>query len=448
MDWLAQATTAVRSGYDRTARHLTLGNLVSISWVSIGVVICVLIFQDLSRDLVTIEPISTPKTFAEDGYTPEVASRRLHDALNKYADNAGTSMQNRKVESREELPDFIVPKIDLSINAIVASIRDVLHHNSGQRITGEFVVHDNLVLRLRVDGLEVFSGSGDRNDPDRLLTEAVPAVMDKIRPYLVISTQYNIDPKRAVERADYIINHLKSSDVNVEWAYILKGKYFIDQKQFAEAEKVLRAALSLNWSNAVAHNNLGFLREKQNRLDEAMTQYERAIAIDPNYVLAHNNLGIVLRGRSRIKEAIAEHQSAIKIDPASFQAHLDLGVDWERQNNDFDAAILEYNAALGCAKTKHDVAIAHDHLGTALWRQSLANIDQATKHYRLAIESDPNYSEVHDHLGRALGRQRKLDEALSEFRQAVEIDPNNAEAKSDLDSALQRTQSGASKRER
>src|ERR1700722_15454822 len=107
MDWLAPGTTAVRSGYDRTARHLTLGNLVSISWVSIGVVICVLIFQDLSRDLVTIEPISTPKTFAEDGYTPEVASRRLHDALNKYADNAGTSMQNRKVESREELPDFI-----------------------------------------------------------------------------------------------------------------------------------------------------------------------------------------------------------------------------------------------------------------------------------------------------------------------------------------------------
>jgi Flp pilus assembly protein TadD len=345
MDWLAQAATAARSAYGRSAAYLSLGNLVSISWVSIWVVICVLIFQDLSRDLVTIEPISTPKSFADNGYTPEVASRRLHDALNKYADNANSSMQSRDVQAREELPDFVLPKIDLSLNAIVASISSVLHYGSGQQITGEFISRGKLLLRLRVDGQEVFSGSDDNNDPDQLLGQAAAAVMDKIRPYLVASTLYDSDRKQGIEKADYIINHYRLSDVNVQWSYILKGNYLNGQNQPGEAEKILRIAVALNWSNASAHINLGNALLRQGRFDEAITQYQRAIAIDPIDSFAHNNLGVALYGQSKPDEAILEYRQSIKIDPNNSKAHNNLGL-MLFQKDRLDEAISEFQLAI------------------------------------------------------------------------------------------------------
>jgi tetratricopeptide (TPR) repeat protein len=431
MDWLAQAATAARSAYGRTSDYLTLGNLVSISWVSIWVVICVLIFQDLSRDLVTIEPISTPEAFANDGYTPEVASRRLHDALNTYADNAGSLMRNRDVESREELPDFVVPKIDLSLNAIVASIRSALHYGSGQRITGEFISRDGLLLRVRVDGQEVFSGSGDPNDPDKLLAQAAPFVMDKIRPYLVASTLYRSDPKRGVEKADYIINHRKSSDVNVQWSYVLKGRYLIEQNQLAEAENILRIAIPLNWSNATAHLNLGFALFKQDRIDEAISQYERAIAIDPIFSLAHNDLGAALDKNSKPDEAIVQYQEAIKIDPTYCGARANLAGLFSKQQR-FDDAISQYRSEIECAKTGRELSIVHNNLGNALLNKPDGKIE-ATEEYRLAIVVDPDYSPAHYNLGMMLSRQGRLDEAIDEYKLAVTADPNNAKAKANLE---------------
>ncbi len=445
MEWLAQAATAVRSAYGRTSAYLTLGNLVSISWISIWVVICVLIFQDLSRDLVTIEPIATPKSFAEGGYTPEVASRRLHDALNQYARDAGTMMQNRKVESREELPDFIVPKIDLSLNAIVASIRGVLHYNSGQRITGEFVSHDKLLLRLRVDGQEVFSGSGDPKDPDQLLTQAAPAVIDKIRPYVVAVALYDVDSKQGEETGDYIINHLKPSAVNVEWSYILKGICLADQKRFAEAEEVLRTAVSLNWYNANAHNNLASVLDRQQKPQEAIRQYELAIALDPGFAEAHFNLAISLDKTSNTDGAIAEYQQAIKIDPKDFDSHFNLANIWYARLK-LDAATREYKAAIEFGRIKKDLALAHVGLGNVLSMNPDAKIDEAVSEYRLAIESDPNVSVAHANLGRALRRQQgKLDEAISQFQLALVADKNDARAKTDLESALRSKQADAPK---
>lgn len=455
MEWLAQAATAVRSAYGRTSGYLTLGNLVSISWISVWVVICVLIFQDLSRDLVTIEPIATPKSFAEDGYTAEVASRRLHDALNKFADDAGTMMQNRKVESREELPDFIVPKIDLSLNAIVASIRGVLHYSSGQRITGEFVSRDRLLLRLRVDGREVFSGSGDPKDPDQLLAEAAPAVMEKIRPYIVASSLYNTDPQRAVEKADSIIARLKPSDVNVAWAYMLKGLYLADQKQLPEAEKVMRTALKLDWSNAVTHVNLGNILLKARRPDEAIGQFQRAAAVDPDFSDAYIGLGMALSQTGKIDQAVAEVERAIEIDPRSAAAHGVLGTLLSIQQR-FAAAAAEFRSALqyapeytvatGYARAKLALSTIHIGLGIALLNlQPDRKIDEAILEFALAIDSEPILVSAHYNLGMALRLQDKIDEAIDELQLCVQLDPDYPGLKDELADALEIKRSRDSK---
>ena len=450
MDWLKQAANAARSAYARWAPHLTLGNLVSISWVSIWVVVCVMIFQDLSRDLVTIEPISTPKAFAEQGYTPEVASRRLRDALNQYADNAHTTMQIGEVATREELPDFVLPKIDLSLNSIVASIRGVLHYGDSQHITGEFIARDKLLLRLRIDGQEIFSGSGDIGDPDELLARAAPTVIEKVRPFIFVATLFGSNPKQAVEKAQFLIDHRPSSDANVQWSYILKGFWLGEQHQFAEAEAVLRNAVKLNWRSAVAHAALGNALRDQEKFEEAILQYRRGIAIDPNFARVHYEFAIALEAQAKPAEAIAELRQAIRIDPKFVFSHVLLARLLFVQGK-FDDAMVEHKIGIEYARTALELNYAHTSFADDLSFMPVGDIgnnrEDAVVHYRLALRSDPNNAAAYNGMGQILATQLKFDEATSAFREGLLWDPDNATIRKSLTDTLQLEKDIANMRE-
>src|SRR5689334_8885331 len=58
---------------------------LTVSAVFTVVVIAMLLIQELTRGAIAIEPISVPKELAENGYAPEVAARRLRDAVNAFA---------------------------------------------------------------------------------------------------------------------------------------------------------------------------------------------------------------------------------------------------------------------------------------------------------------------------------------------------------------------------
>jgi hypothetical protein len=125
-----------------------------------------------------------------------VASRRLCDALGSYAKQSGSNLKGPSVFPRAELPDIVVPKIGLSLDAIVSILRTLLHLGNRQTVSGEFVIRDNLAwLRVRVDGVEVYSSlSGvDVEQPDAALLSAAADVMEKIRPYLVASIIYTMN---------------------------------------------------------------------------------------------------------------------------------------------------------------------------------------------------------------------------------------------------------------
>jgi Flp pilus assembly protein TadD len=65
------------------------------------------------------------------------------------------------------------------------------------------------------------------------------------------------------------------------------------QKQYAEAEKQLLAALAINARNPFAYNLLGIALREQGKFADARAAYESALSVDPNYAKAHFNLGIL-----------------------------------------------------------------------------------------------------------------------------------------------------------
>jgi Flp pilus assembly protein TadD len=60
-----------------------------------------------------------------------------------------------------------------------------------------------------------------------------------------------------------------------------------------------------------AHYNLGMAWARQNRLDEAIPEYEQTLKIDPDCAEAHANLGVALQLRGRIGDAAAHFQKAL-----------------------------------------------------------------------------------------------------------------------------------------
>jgi Flp pilus assembly protein TadD len=470
------------------ARTATVANLVALTWIGVSVVISVLIVREVTRDVVTIEAISVPKTLAESGYTPEVASHRLRDALNQYAsfnkpsyfDNIG----GLNISASDELPDFVVPTIGLSLNAIVSSIQSVLHYSRGHMISGEITVRDKFALRVRVDGRQVYSSGFESDSPDDLLGKAAPAVMEMIQPIVAAMAVYRDHREQGLLKADDIIAHTDRSDANVEAAFILKGNHALVTGNNAEAEKLLREVIRSHWSDPEAHNLLGIALQRQSRLDEALVQfhrfaemspkspvpynnigynlvlaakpgdkldaaiaqYRRAIELDPRYLLARNNLGLALAREGHTDEAIAEYRNAVRIDPKYLYPHWNLAFALRGQRK-FDDALAEFHAAIDCTRDNLKLAILHVSVADMLKEKAGAagRLDDAIAEYRHAIEIDPTYTWAHNNLGMIWRDQDKLDDAIAEFRSALQADAKNAAAKANLDHVLRLKEAAAPK---
>jgi tetratricopeptide (TPR) repeat protein len=463
------------------ARTATIANLVALTWIGLSVVICVLIVREVTRDVVTIEAISVPKTLADSGYTPEVASHRLRDALNQYASFNKPSYVGDigvpNISARDELPDFVVPQIGLSLNAIVSSIQSVLHYNRGHTISGELIFRDKFALRVRVDGRQVYSSGFESDSPDDLLGKAAPAVTEKIQPIIVAMAMYRDHREQGLLKADDIIARTDEADANVEAAFMLKGNHALTLGNNAEAEKMFRKAVRLHWSDPEAHNLLGIALLRQNRLDEAMVQFRRfasispsspvpynnigyvmslmtkpgekldaaiaqyrhAIELGPRYLLARNNLGLALSREGRIDDAISEYQSAIQVDPKYLHAHWNLAFVFRGQRK-FDKALAEFRAAIDCTQDKLQLAQLHTSVGDTLklMAEPDGKLDDAIAEYRHAIETDPAYSWAHNNLGLIWRDQGKIDDAIAEFRSAAQLEANNEAIRVNLEQTLKK----------
>jgi tetratricopeptide (TPR) repeat protein len=422
-----------------TWKHLTalvnalFRNMARSLWVVAGILIVIFVAQNISGDFVTIEPISVPKTFSEDGYTPQVAGQHLRDALNEIANRANSSMQHPNIALRGELPNITVPKVELSLDTIISSIRSLLHYGNRRTISGEFTSHGKFVwLHLRIDGREVYkSPSGfDPERPDDLLAAAAPAVMEEIQPYLVAAALYDSDPTKAMEKVDGIIARLPESNVNAQWALMLKGNLFARKEDHVQSEKFLRKAIGLNPSNWAAHDNLGITLFNQSKYDDAIAEFRRAIEINPKHADAYMNLGAALSQQSKYDDAIAEFRRAIEIDPKNALIYYNLGIALFQQGK-LDDAIAEFRRAIEIDPKRTE---SHISLGVALRQQG--KLDDAIAEFRRAIEIDPKQASTHNNLGVTLHQQGKLDDAIAEYRRAIEIDPKHANARSNLELAL------------
>jgi tetratricopeptide (TPR) repeat protein len=458
-------------------------SVIIAAWILVSLI--VLIFHRHSIDL---DAIGVPETLSKAGFTSEVATQHLRDAIYAVQERSQTTMAKTGVDTDQDLSGITIPKTGLSLQSVAVAVRSLL---PGWRheVSGEFVQSVNgILLRLRLNGKVIFSQTGIDTDPstaDALLGKDLAGgafnVVEETQPYVAAAALYGAgkgDLAAADTEADHIIA-FGAADTNVLSGVTLKGLtgdahsydaqadafessalyidgmigYLTSADEDADGmsvllttdENVLRAvnlkgliaaaqgdyprAIALfkkiPWF-AVARSNLANVYLDQHQLELAISLYQTAIWLDPKSALPHNGLGIVYYDQHKLDDAIAEYKTAIQLDPKYALPHLNLGKEYYDQHK-LDDAIAEYKTAI---QLDSKFAMPHLNLGNVYYDQH--KFDDAITEYKTAIQLDPKSALPHSNLGVVYYDQHKLDDAIAEYKTAIQLDPNNAPAHSNL----------------
>ncbi len=120
---------------------------------------------------------------------------------------------------------------------------------------------------------------------------------------------------------------------------------FLYDRDWVEAEREFRRALSLNPNLPTAHQYYSDFLKAMGRLDEALAEVRRALELDPLSLAIHTALGHVLYLSRRYPQAIEQYRTALELDPTFVQAHLWFGRPY-LETGRFDEAIREVRTAV------------------------------------------------------------------------------------------------------
>ena len=198
------------------------------------------------------------------------------------------------------------------------------------------------------------------------------------------------------------------------------------QQRYAEAETLLRRVLALEPQNDGAINNLGRVLYAQGRRDEAIARYREALAISPNAFAPNHNLGVALGSAGQVAPAIDHLRRALRASPGDVDTHFYLALALALDGRpDEGRAALESAVALGA-----DVVKARTEFARVRLRQGAA--EDALDQVERAVAAQPDNAAGRVMLGRLLLHLKRPADAVPHLREAVRLDPQNAAAMNDL----------------
>jgi SAM-dependent methyltransferase len=129
------------------------------------------------------------------------------------------------------------------------------------------------------------------------------------------------------------------------------------QDRLDDAAEHYARALALRPDLAEAHCNLGTVREAEGRPDAALDCYRRALALNPDFAEAHNNAAVILIAQGDLPEALAHLQQAISLRPNFVEGYNNLARVM-RAGGDVAAALDALGRALSIRETAETKSLA------------------------------------------------------------------------------------------
>ncbi len=152
----------------------------------------------------------------------------------------------------------------------------------------------------------------------------------------------------------------------------------------------------------------------------ARLHFEKAIATDSNILAAYVALAKLYIRENKIQEALSQYESLLEKEPKSLTGNMGLGTIYDQQG-DIEKAEACYRKAL---EIKSDFAPAANNLAWNLL-QSGGNIDEALGFAQIAKEHMPQNSSVMDTLGWLYYLKGSYLNAIAELQDSLKLEPDN-----------------------
>ena len=185
--------------------------------------------------------------------------------------------------------------------------------------------------------------------------------------------------------------------------------------------------LTIDPTNSIAWGEQGIVLEKLSQYTEALTSYNRAIEINPKYSLALVGKCTILNRNKQYEEAQKSCDAAIAGD--NNWQEIGIAQAWNERsaaltgNAKYKAALASANRAIGM---KADYPEAWNNHSVALWH--LDKYQEALESTKKAIKYKSKYAQAWLNQGVVLSTQKKYKKALKAYNKSVSIEPKNYEA--------------------
>ena len=191
------------------------------------------------------------------------------------------------------------------------------------------------------------------------------------------------------------------------------GYRLCEQALDADPNNVLAlTTLSIKFYLPVILNRTADRRADLKRADELAS---RALAVDANYSAAHFAKGQVLMGEERLDDAIAEYERALALDPNNAYAVASLGGTYFLLGQ-YEKAMEFLDKAIRLSP--HDPTLFIWYRDKSSLYFGLQQYDQAIEWARRSIAINPNFSHAHGMLAAALaltGHEAEARDALERY---------------------------------
>ncbi len=167
------------------------------------------------------------------------------------------------------------------------------------------------------------------------------------------------------------------------------GRLLNMQKQWSEAEVLIRRSLDLRSTLTDGWYELGNAQSGQEKYADALESYTRALQQRPQDAATCLHLGMVLGRLERHDEAVHYYRQAAKFNPSLWEPHFKLGGELD----------------------------------------SAGHLEEASEEFGEAARLNRDFSRTHFNHAVLLAKLGRLDEARHEFEETLRLEPGNAKAR-------------------
>lgn len=220
-------------------------------------------------------------------------------------------------------------RTELALGQLIAAettLRQVLRHND-ENIEA-LIELASLYLRLK-----------RLNDTFDLLSQAKDSInnSDDVGQGVAMKYRYTLAlaylARGDREKGHKILSDLIGVDKTFAPAYATLGQSYLNSGRDSVAEFVIRRGLDRVQDSATLLNLMGILAERQKRMDEARTWFDKALQATPTYAPALVNRAVLSTQSLEYAAAEQDLLQALALDPLNVEALVALGVVQKRQGN-------------------------------------------------------------------------------------------------------------------